>query len=76
MNARIGVADSSKVIEIEIDDPAGFRQEIESAFSAGEAIAWFTDVKKRSVGVPTGRIAYVEIDSEEGAHRVGFTPGG
>lgn len=75
MNARIGVAESSKVIEIEISDPGAFQQEVEEAMASDEGMAWFTDVKKRTVGVPTSRIAYVEIDSDDSAHRVGFTPG-
>lgn len=76
MKARIGVAESTKVIEIEIDDVATFRIDVESAFGSAESIAWFTDVKKRLVGVPTGRIAYVEIDAEDGARSVGFATTG
>lgn len=75
MKARIGVAESSKVIEIEAADVATFRAEVERALASDDAIAWFTDVKERTVGVPTGRIAYVEIDAEDGGRSVGFAPG-
>jgi len=74
MKARIGVAESTKVIEIDVDDAATFKSQVEGAFASDEAIAWFTDVKKRTVGVPTGRIAYVEIDAEDGSRSVGFAP--
>ncbi|MGA7271843.1 MAG: DUF3107 family protein [Acidimicrobiia bacterium] len=75
MKARIGIAESSKVIEIEIEDPAQFKLEMEEAISASHPLSWFTDTKKRTVGVPGARIAFVEIDSESDSHTIGFTPG-
>jgi hypothetical protein len=75
MKARIGVADSTKVIEIEVDDAVAFRDEVETVMKSDETVAWFTDVKQRTVGVPTARIAYVEIDAEDGARSIGFAPG-
>lgn len=75
MKARIGVADSTKVIEIEVDDAVAFRDEVETVMKSDETVAWFTDVKQRTVGVPTARIAYVEIEAEDGARSIGFAPG-
>lgn len=75
MKARIGVADSSKVIEIDVDDAEDFRSQVESVFTSPQEVFWFTDVRKRSVGVPVSRIAYVEIDSDESSRSVGFAPG-
>lgn len=74
MQARIGVADSPKVIEIDIEDPGEFRKVVEEAVSSDEPVMWITDSKKRLVGVPTGRLAYVEIDTEDTVRAVGFTP--
>lgn len=75
MKARIGIAETGKVIEIEVEDADAFRQSVETAFSSADTdVYWFTDVKKRSVGVPVERIAYVEIDSEESDRHVGFAP--
>lgn len=75
MKARIGVAESSKVVEVEVEDAKVFRAQLEEVFSSGQGVFWFTDTKKRSVGVPVGRIAFVEIDSEDGGRTVGFSPG-
>lgn len=75
MRARIGIAESSKVIEIDVEDVASFRGEIEAALSSTDSISWFTDAKKRSVGIPTGRIAFVEVDADGASHSVGFSPG-
>ncbi len=74
MKVRIGVADTSKLIELEVDDADAFRQEIGRAIEDG-SMAWFTDTKGRSVGVPGPRIAFAEID-EGGDSRVGFVPAG
>lgn len=74
MNARIGVADSDKVIEIEIDDVEEFRRRVEEALSGEVAVVWFTDTRKRQVGVSVQRVAYVEIDAESGRRSVGFGP--
>lgn len=75
MKARIGVADSAKVIEIEIEDTHEFRAEMENAFASDQEVHWFTDVKRHAVGVPVSRIAYVEIETEDSARKVGFAPG-
>lgn len=75
MKARIGVADSTKVIEIEVEDSDAFRSDVENAFSSERVVYWFTDDRGLSVGIPVGRIAYVEIETEESRHRVGFAPG-
>jgi hypothetical protein len=75
MEARIGVADSGKVIEIEVDDTDKFRSELERAFASEQEVYWFTDVKQHLVGIPVARIAYVEIESEESRRKVGFAPG-
>lgn len=75
MKARIGVADSTKVIELEVEDTEDFRSDVEKAFGSTQEVYWFTDTKHRSVGVPVARIAYVEIETEESQRKVGFAPG-
>lgn len=75
MKARIGVADSAKVVEVEVEDTDAFRSDMESAFASEKDVHWFTDDKGHSVGIPVGRIAYVEIETEESRQRVGFAPG-
>lgn len=73
MQVRIGVAESSKLVELEVEDEGEFRKSVEAALKAG-GIAWFTDEKGRQVGIPSARIAYVEIDSPNGGRAVGFGP--
>jgi hypothetical protein len=73
MKVRIGIADTNKVVEIEIDDADSFRSEVERALAEG-GMAWFTDTKGRTVGVPTASLAFVEIEAADGAPHVGFAP--
>lgn len=75
MKARIGVADSAKVIEVEVESSEKFRSEMEEAFASDQEVYWFTDVKRHAVGVPVSRIAYVEIETEDSQRKVGFAPG-
>jgi hypothetical protein len=73
MKVRIGIADTSKVFEIEIDEVKAFQAEMERAVSDG-GLAWFTDTKGRTVGVPAQSVAFVEIDAADGGPSVGFAP--
>jgi hypothetical protein len=73
MKVRIGIADTSKVVEIDIDDVEAFRDEVERAMADG-GMAWFTDTKGRTVGVPIASLAFVEIEAADGGPSVGFAP--
>lgn len=74
MKVRIGVADSSHVIELEVDDPSDFEASLEATYAGDTALLWFEDVKRRRVGLPRDRIAYVEVETEEDRAAVGFSP--
>jgi hypothetical protein len=73
MKVRIGVAETNKVVEIEIDDVASFKKELERAVAAGE-LAWFVDGRGRTVGIPARQVAFVEIEDTESGPAVGFAP--
>lgn len=75
MKVRIGVADSSKLIELDVDDLKTFKKTLAEALKSGD-MAWFTDSKNREIGVPAVRISYVEIEAADAEHHVGFGPGG
>ena len=72
MKVKIGVADADRVVEVETDDPAGLRKMIDKAFAAAEEVLWFEDTKKRMVGIPRTKVAFVEIEQEIEARSVGF----
>jgi hypothetical protein len=73
MDVRIGVVYTSKELLVELESGADeVRATIDAALADGKPLVWLTDSKGRRVGVPTDKIAYVEIGSDDSAHKVGF----
>jgi len=75
MDVRVGVTQNAKEIHVEL--PEGADQDkliadVESALSADSGVLWLTDRKGRRVGIPAGKVAYVEIGSPAEDRRVGF----
>jgi len=73
MRVRIGITDTNKVVELDVDDIEQFKSEMERAMDAG-GLAWFIDTKGRDVGIPTRGVAFVEIEGADGGPAVGFAP--
>ena len=74
MDVRIGLTQTPKEIEVQLDegtDPAEVRKQVESAL-ADSTTLWFTDRRGRQVGVPSEKLAYVEIGSPQDERRIGF----
>jgi hypothetical protein len=72
---RIGVTQSPKEIEIDLaDDTAGddLVEQITSSVGTEGSMLWLTDRKGRRVGIPTHKLAYVEIGAPRSDRRVGF----
>ncbi len=69
---RIGVSDVNRVVDLEIDDAAAFEAQIEAAYAEGIKILWVEEASGHRVGVPLGKIAFVEIEQASGRPRVGF----
>ncbi len=74
MELRIGVTDTNKELMIDLEegtDRDTLVSDIEKALDESPRMLWFTDKRGRSVGVPTARVAYVELSAED-QRRVGF----
>ncbi len=75
MEVRIGVIHSPKELSIEVDrKPDDVQAAVDDAVQSDDGVLWLTDVRGRQVGIPASRIAYVEMDSDADAKRVGFGP--
>jgi hypothetical protein len=74
VKVRIGIADSTKVVELEVDSAKDFEASFADAFAGDQALVWLDDSKKRRVGVPVARVAYVEIETDDAKQSVGFGP--
>ena len=75
MDVRIGVVHTPKELTVEIEESeAEISHAVEAALGGSIPVLWLTDSKGRKVGVPSDKIAYVEIDADGAAKRVGFGP--
>ena len=73
MEVRIGVVHTPKELTLELTgDVEDAFKTIDKAIKGGDTMVWLTDAKGRRVGVALDKLAYVEVDSEEGSKRVGF----
>ena len=74
MDVRIGLTQTPKELEVQLEDDAdagSLRQQVDAALAAGSTL-WLTDRKGRQVGVPAEKLAYVEIGSPDDSRRIGF----
>ena len=73
MDVRIGVLHTPKELSLEVAGSADdVTAALEKALAGDDGVLWLTDTKGRRVGVPGERVAYIEIDTEGAAKRVGF----
>jgi hypothetical protein len=75
VDVRIGVVQSPKEIELELPDGTDAEEvtaKVEAAVGAETGVLWLTDRRGRRVGIPSTRIAYVELNTSTDDRRVGF----
>lgn len=75
VDVRIGVTYSPKELDLELADDAdqaSVRAQVEAALNGEASVLWLTDRRGRSVGVPTEKIAYVELGAPGADRRIGF----
>jgi hypothetical protein len=76
MEVKIGVVHTPKELTLDVEGtPDEVSAAVDQALANDEAVLWLTDSKGRRIGVPSERLAYVEIETDHGAKRVGFGPG-
>jgi hypothetical protein len=73
MEIRIGVVHTPKEIALEIEGSADdLKKSIEKTLADDDGVLWLTDKSGRTIGVPSERVAYIEIEPDGAAKRVGF----
>jgi hypothetical protein len=75
VDVRIGVTYTAKEIDLDLGDDADakkLRAEIEQALGNETGVLWLTDKKGKQVGVPSAKVAYVEIGAPGDERRIGF----
>jgi DNA-binding MurR/RpiR family transcriptional regulator len=76
MEVRIGVVYTAKELSVELEGKGDeVVSAVEDALKGGAPVIWLTDKKGRRVGIPSDKIAYIEIADEDQTKRVGVGPG-
>jgi len=75
VQVRIGVIYSPREIEVDVatDDADEVTADIEKVLNGDTPILWLTDRRGRRIAVAADKITFVEIGSETGERRVGFS---
>ena len=75
MEVRIGVLHSPKELELEVEgSPDEVSRAFDDALKQDNGVLWLVDAKGRRIGVPAERVAYLELEADHDAKRVGFRP--
>jgi hypothetical protein len=75
VDVRIGVIYTGKELEVELADDTDRDQvakQIDAAVAGDTPVLWLTDRKGKTIGVPSEKIAYVELGRAASDRRVGF----
>ena len=75
MEVRIGVTYSPREIEVDLGEDADHDEVakmVEEAVAGDGRVLWLQDRRGRRVGVPSAKLAYVEIGTGYDERRVGF----
>ena len=76
MDIRIGVTNSMRELDLDLDDSvdrAELKERIEVALGQEDGVLWMIDRRGREVAVPSAKVAYVEIGSPSDSRTIGFT---
>ena len=76
MDVRIGVTHSPREIDLQLDDDVdrdALREQVERILADESLVLWLTDRKGNEVGVPSAKIAYIEIGSAGEGRSFGFS---
>jgi hypothetical protein len=75
VDVRIGVTQAPREISLELSDDTDREQlqsDVDAVLADDERILWLTDRRGRRIGVPSKKIAYVEIGTPDSERRIGF----
>jgi hypothetical protein len=77
MDVRIGIAQSSQVIEVSLaedTDRDAIKEQVEKVLSKADRVGvlWLTDRKGKELVVPVDKVAFVELGTSVASQRIGF----
>jgi hypothetical protein len=75
VDVRIGVTHAPREINVEMDDGIDRQQlkaDVAAALADDAAVLWLTDKRGRDIGIPSAKVAYVEIGTADNDRKIGF----
>jgi len=75
VDIRIGVTHAPREISIEMaedTDRDTLKKQVAAALADDDAVLWLTDRRGRDIGIPSERIAYIEIGAPNDDRKIGF----
>lgn len=75
MDVRIGIIQSPRELEVELGEDVDrevLLAEIGKVLAEPQAVLWLTDKRGKRVGVPSARLAFIEVGTGSEERRVGF----
>lgn len=72
MEVRIGVVYTARELTVDTEESVEAVEHAVETALAGQKLLWLTDAKGKRIGIPTDKIAYVEVASDAGERQVGF----
>jgi len=75
VDVRIGVTHAPREINIEMGDETdrdSLKSRVDAALADDDAVLWLTDRRGRDIGIPSERIAYIEIGASNDDRKIGF----
>jgi hypothetical protein len=72
---RVGVSQAPREIEVELADDADrddLGRRIDAALGQPDGVLWLEDRRGRRIGLPSAKVAYIEIGAPGEDRRVGF----
>ena len=75
MDVRIGVTHAPREINVEMDDGIDrqkLKADVAAALADDAAVLWLTDKRGRDIGIPSSKVAYVEIGTADNDRKIGF----
>ncbi len=76
MDVRIGVTYSPREIDLELADDVdrdALRKQVDEVLADDSLVLWLTDRKGNEVGVPSAKIAYIELGTTGDSRTFGFS---
>jgi hypothetical protein len=75
VDIRIGVTHAPREINVELGDDTDrekLKSEVAAALADDDGVLWLTDRRGRDIGVPSAKIAYIEIGASNDDRKIGF----